>query len=357
MAVRRALRLLETLATPHDVDRYLELVHPMLTVRELRAVVVSVDRSTPGSVVLTLRPNRRWPGFAAGQYVQVAFAIDGVRHVRCYSPCSSQHRPDGRIELTVRAHEHGRASRYLARQARPGLVVGLSPADGTFRLPEPRPERIVLISAGSGITPVLSMLRTLVDEDHRGTVLFLHYARTEAEVAHLAELRRIAARRHNMRILFGFTRQSAAGDLAGRFHAAHLSAAPWYADAHTYLCGPPSLQNAVRDHYRTLGIAELLHVEQFTLRGTITAPTEEATGIVRFGELAVPNSGGTLLEQAEAAGLHPDYGCRMGICFTCPRTKIEGCTRNVRTGELSSEPDTEVQLCISAPVGDVRIEL
>jgi stearoyl-CoA 9-desaturase NADPH oxidoreductase len=351
----RALKLLEALATPHGVDRYLELVHPLLTVRELRAVVTDVRHTTADSVTLTLRPTRQWRGFKAGQFVQVAVDIDGVRRTRCYSPSCSQHRADGHIEITVKAHHEGLVSRWLHENARPGLVVGLTQADGTFSLPDPRPDRVLLISGGSGITPVLSMLRTLVDEGHRGEIVFLHYAPTRADVAQLSELRALAEH-DNVRLVLALTRQTDGGDLHGRFDETQLAEiAPWYAEAETYLCGPPGLMAAVRAHYAAKGIEEQLHTEQFTPVG---APVDgDATGQVRFGDTVVENSGATLLEQAEAAGLNPEYGCRMGICFTCTKIKTSGCTRNVRTGDIDSDPDTEVQLCISAPVGDVEIAI
>ncbi|HJQ42831.1 MAG TPA: FAD-binding oxidoreductase [Jatrophihabitantaceae bacterium] len=354
----RALKFLEALATPHGVDRYLELVHPMLTVRELRAVVTGVERHTADSVTLTLRPTRQWRGFEAGQYVQVAVDIDGVRRTRCFSPCCSQHRADGRIELTVKAHPDGLVSQWLYANAEPGLVVGLSQADGTFHLPTPRPGRLLLISGGSGITPVLSMLRTLVDEQYAGEVVFLHYSNTPADVAHLAELRELAARHENVRLVLAYTRQQSGGDLHGLFEETHLvDSAPWYAEAQTYLCGPPGLMATIREHYAAKGIEDALHTEEFTLPTFVPATGGDASGEVRFGDTVVQNSGATLLEQAEAAGLSPEYGCRMGICFTCTKVKTSGCTRNVRTGELHSDPDTEVQLCISAPVGDVAIDI
>lgn len=350
----RALNLLEALATPHGVDRYLELVHPMLTVRELRAVVTDVERTTADSVTLTLRPTRQWQGFRAGQFVQVAVDVDGVRRTRCFSPSGSEHRADGRIELTVKAHPDGEVSRYLYTHARPGLVLGLSQADGTFQLPEPRPAQLLFITGGSGITPALSMLRTLLDEGYRGEIAFVHYDRTEADVAQLTTLRAIAAAHPNVRFALGLTRQEG-GDLHGRFHETHLAeVAPWYPHAQTFLCGPAALQQAVHEHYAAKGVEDSLHTEQFTLAA---APVGEAGGEVRFGETVVENNGATLLEQAEAAGLTPEFGCRMGICFTCTKVKTSGCTRDVRSGELHSEPDTELQLCISAPVGDVEIEL
>ena len=353
----RALNFFGALATPHGVDRYLELVNPMLTVRELRAEVTDVERSTADSVTLTLRPTRQWRGFEAGQFVQVAVDIDGVRRTRCFSPCSSQHRADGRIELTVKAHPDGVVSQWLYANAKPGLVIGLSQADGTFHLPATRPDHVLLISGGSGITPVLSMLRTLVDEGHRGEIVFLHYANREADVAHLAQLRELADRHANVRLVLAYTQQQDGGDLHGLFEETQLAeVAPWYANAETYLCGPAGLMTAIRAHYAAKGIEDTLHTEEFTLASAAPV-TGDATGEVRFGDVVVQNDGATLLEQAEAAGLTPEFGCRMGICFTCTKVKTSGCTRNVRTGELDSDPDTEVQLCISAPVGDVAIDI
>jgi ferredoxin-NADP reductase len=354
---RTTLRALEAIATPHGVDRYLELIHPMWTVRELRAVVTKVERVATDEVALTLRPNRRWRGFQAGQYLEVSVDVDGVRQVRHYSPSSSEHRQDGRVEITIKTHEHGRVSRWLATHAGRGLVVGLSDGRGEFLLPTPRAGRLLLISGGSGITPVLSMLRTLVDEQYEGELVFLHYARSPAHVAHLPLLRAIDAQHPNVRLVLACTRQPAGAAIHGHFEPAQLAAvAPWYAGAQTYLCGPPGLMGAVQKHYADKGIADRLHIERFTLRGAV-APDEDAVGTVAFGDVSVPNSGATLLEQAEAAGLNPAYGCRMGICFTCPKVKIAGCTRDIRTGGLHTDVDTAIQLCVSVPVGDVAIDM
>ncbi|MGH3860597.1 MAG: ferredoxin reductase [Actinokineospora sp.] len=347
------LRFLEALATPHGVDRYLELIHPMLTIRELRGEVTSVHRTTRDTVTQTIRPTRRWRGFSAGQYVRVSVDIDGVRRTRCYSPATSQHR-DGHFELTVKAHENGLVSRWLHANARPGLILGLSQAEGDFTLPTERPDKILLISGGSGITPVLSMLRTLSDEDYPGTVTFLHYAYTEADVPCLEQLRDLAADK----LVLAYT-DAADGDLEGFFDETHLrKAAPWFAEAQTYLCGPPGLMRGVRDVFADLGVSDRLHTEDFA-PAPITVDAADATGDVTFARSnrTAPNSGSTLLEQAEAAGLKPEHGCRMGICFSCTRVKTEGCVRDVRNGALSTDPDEEIQLCVSVPVGDVAIDL
>jgi ferredoxin-NADP reductase len=353
------LGLFEALATPHGVDRYLELVNPMLTVRDLRAEVTEVHRSTADTVTLTLRPTRQWRGFQAGQFVQVTVEIDGVRRTRCYSPACSQYRDDGRIELTIKAHPEGVVSQFLHANAAPGLVVGLAQADGAFRLPQKRPDNVLFISGGSGITPVLSMLRTLCDEGYPGHVTFLHYGDTERDISYRNELAALAAQHDNVRLVLAYTDQADGGDLHGYFDQEHLDAvAPWHADAETFLCGPPGMMTSVRSLFAERGLSDRLHFEDFA-PAPVVADGDTPTGALTFERSgrSADNNGATLLEQAEGAGLTPEYGCRMGICFTCTKIKTSGCTRNIRTGATDADPDTEIQLCISVPVGDVAIDL
>ncbi|MBB3664181.1 ferredoxin-NADP reductase [Prauserella sediminis] len=341
--------LAEKLLTPHGVDRYLELIDPMLVRSEIRGEVVALRRPTRDSITLTVRPSRAWRGFAAGQFVRVTVDIDGVRRTRCYSPAGSAHRGD-ELEFTVKAHEGGLVSRHLHERGHVGMVLGLSPADGTFALPEPRPESIVLIAGGSGITPVLSMLRTLVDERHPGEVSLLYYARTPDDVPYADELDELAARR-GVRIHVRHTATD------GHFTADHLRrVAPWFARATTYLCGPSSLMEAVRAHYADAGISEHLHTEEFT-PPVLTVAASEAGGRIRFVRSGVDivSDGRPLLEQAEDAGLSPEHGCRMGICFSCTQRKVSGVVRTAG-GEESAEDDEEIQLCVTAAVGDVEID-
>lgn len=349
------LSLFEAMATPHSIDRYLELVDPMATVRDLRAEVVAVRRSASGSVTLTLRPTRQWTGHRAGQFVQIGVVIDGVRHTRCFSPAGVE--GGSTIELTVKAHEGGLVSGYLHRHAEVGLVVSLSQADGEFALQTPRPPIVVLISGGSGITPVMSMLRTLVAERYAGQVTLLHYADSAEAVPYLAELRALAAGNADVKVVLAYT-HSDDGDLAGRFGAEHLDlAAPGHAQAQTYLCGPATLMASVRDLYERRGLGDRLHVEEFA--PALAPPAEDADGTVTFtaSGTTASHSGRSLLEEAESSGLTPDYGCRMGICFTCTTVKTSGCTRNLRTGELDNDPDKPIQLCVNAAVGDVALDL
>jgi ferredoxin-NADP reductase len=347
--VRSLASLAEALLTPHGVDRYLELVDPMLVRREIRGLVTAVRRQTADSVTLTVKPSRAWPGFRAGQYVRVQVEIDGVRRTRCYSPCGSQY--DGELEFTVK--EQGLVSGHLNRGLGVGSVLGLAAPDGTFTLPATRPGRVLLIGGGSGITPVLAMVRTLVDEGHPGEIVFLQYSNGPAEVLYRTELAELAARHPGLRVVHAYTHAESGGDLHGFFSPEHLEAvAPWCRDAETFVCGPKPLMDAVREQ-----LGERVHTEEFT-PPALTFATEDAEGRVRFKRSGreCANSGKPLLEQAEEAGLAPEHGCRMGICFSCTQLKTAGRVRNAKTGEVSGEEDEEIQLCISVPVGDVEID-
>jgi ferredoxin-NADP reductase len=349
--------LVEALAAPHGVDRYLELIRPAWSLHEARGEVVEVRRQTADSVTLTLRPNENWEGFSTGQFIRLTVEIDGVRHTRCYSPACSEHVP-GRIEITVKAHPEGLVSGFLNRTARPGMVVGLSAADGDFVLPAERPEHLLLISGGSGITPVISMLRTLCDEGHAGAVTFIHYARTRDRVPYRRELGEVAARHPNVRVVLAYTRE-AGGALTGHLSREHLGAVAADAGhAPAYVCGPPALIESARRIWAEDGIEQLLHIESF-LPPSLALPSDRAEGSVSFARTRelVPNNGRSLLEQAEQAGLSPQFGCRMGICHTCTCRKTAGTVRNLRSGEVSCAEEEDIQICISVPVGDVELDL
>jgi len=352
--------LLDALAAPHGVDRYLELVRPAWSLRDVRAEVVAAQRRTPDSVTLTLRPNDNWRGHRAGQFTNLTVEIDGVRRTRCYSPASSAHARDGLVELTVKVHDGGLVSRHLCARARPGLTVGLTQAEGDFVLPTTRPDALVLISGGSGITPVLSMLRTLCDEGHTGAITHLHFAPSPADVPYRAELAELQARHPNVDVRLGFSHEPAAGDLHGRLSAELLAELlPGHAELPAYVCGPPALIEGARALWAAHGAEELVHSESFLPPAPLVPAEGEAEGSVRFARSALDaaNSGQTLLEQAEAAGLTPDFGCRMGICHTCTCRKAQGAVRDVRSGELSTEPDQDIQICVSVPAGDVTLDL
>ncbi len=347
--------LVNVLTGPHGVDSYTEQVDRAWTRREARATVVKVQRCTPRSVTLTLEPNaicaQPWSQFRAGQHIEVTVEVDGRRMTRCYSPANGER--SASIELTIGRHDGGRVSTFLCDHAYPGMVVGIGAISGEFTLPETPVQRILLVSGGSGITPVLAMLRTLrsgpsgyLATGEPPEIAFVHYARSPEESCYADELATMA----DVRVLHGYTR-SGAGDLDGHVTAAHLDAAMSSPEA-VYVCGPPVLVDAVRVYYPEA------HSESF-VPPDFAIDTESIGGAVRFTDSAVTvaDDGRPLLVQAEAAGLKPESGCRMGICHSCTRRKIRGAVKNLTTGAVSTVDDEDVQICVSVPLGNVELVL
>ncbi|WP_258906730.1 ferredoxin reductase [Actinokineospora sp. UTMC 2448] len=352
-AVRRVLEspIVTGLTAPHGVDRYLGMVNPLWSVREIRAVVVRVAHHTPDTVTLTLRPNANWTGARAGQHVRLTVAVGGVLRTRFFSVASAEGSAD--VEITAKVNRA--VSRHLKEHARPGMVVTLSPAEGEFVLPDVLPARLLLISGGSGITPVMSILRTLTARAHDSRITFLHYAFTPRDVVYADELAAIAAADSRVTLRIAYTEAPGAGALDGLFRREHLAGAD-HAAALTYVCGPAPLMDAVADLWAADGLADRLLAERFV---PVTVPSADAVGEVRFRRSGVraANDGRSLLEQAEAAGLSPEYGCRMGVCHTCTTVKAGGAVRNTLTGAVSAEPGERVQLCVTTACGDVELDI
>jgi ferredoxin-NADP reductase len=359
--IRKALtsRPIASLTSPNTIDDYLEQVHPMLAAENVRARVVDVRRETGEASTVVMRPNGAWKGFVPGQHVQFGVEVDGKRRIRVFSVSSSRADKGRTFSVSVKAHPDGYVSQFLHKELTPGTIVYLSQAEGEFVLPREVPDSLLLVSGGSGVTPVMSMLRTLRDTGHRGQVTFLHYARSRDDEMFTDELDEIAATT-SFRIVRVYTRQPAPdAEIGGRFHVDHLKHLGIEArETLTFVCGPAGLIATVRDTYDELGAGDQLRLEYFKVP-TVDLDAADATGTLSFEDTAIaaPNTGATILEQAELAGLKPDFGCRMGVCNTCAIKKNSGAVRHVVSGEVNADTDETIKICVQVPIGDVAVAL
>ncbi|HWC33962.1 MAG TPA: ferredoxin reductase [Mycobacteriales bacterium] len=351
---RTASRLARMLATPLVPSAYLDLFSPLASGATLRARVIEVRPETRDAVTLVLKPGRGWQGHIAGQYVRLGVDVDGVRHWRAYS-LTAPPRPDGLITTTVKAIADGVVSNYLVRRATPGLVVQLDQATGDFVLPQPRPARALFLTAGSGITPVMGMLRDALDslDDPLDDAVLLHCAPTRDDVIFGTELRRLAATSE-------LTLIERHDDVHGMLRLEQLSdLVPDFAERETWVCGPTGLLDAAEAHWAAHGISDRLHTERF--RPTVVVAGEGGTVRFENSDITVDADGATpLLTAGEAAGVLMPSGCRMGICFGCVVPLREGAVRDLRTGDLTTAAPGDgvaIQTCISAAAGDCRIDL
>lgn len=352
-------RLVDSLVTPHSVDDYLKLVDPAWSVRQVQARVVGVRPEADDAVSLRLVPNENWHGFVPGQFVQLSVWIDGIRYTRCFSISSAP--GDGMpVRVTIKTLPGGRVSTWASREACPGDVVELSQASGEFVLPDPVPPRLLFVTGGSGITPVVAMARHLAASGYAGTIRWLHYARNEVILGD--ELGQLARRKPALHPRVYLTRSETSGAPSPRFSQDELDTqVPDWRTYETFACGPDPLLHAVTSVWEQEGLAEHLHVEKFTAAMPSRKPDDtEAAHRLLFAKSQKEtrgNEGASLLEQAEAAGLTPPSGCRMGICHTCKCVKRSGVVRNEVTGIVDDEPDKPIQLCIHTAQSDVALDL
>jgi ferredoxin-NADP reductase len=354
-------RVTDLFAWPLQASHYLELVNPLWTTHSLQARVESVWDETRDARTLTLRPGRNWRGHRAGQHVRLGVPIGGRHYTRTYSIASAPERDDGCIAVTVKAVAGGRMSHHLVRNVAVGAYLPLGLPQGEFYLPDAQPVKPLFITAGSGITPVMSMLRSLIAQERLPDTAHVHYAPHAYDVIFGNELRALAARHPRYRLHLVYTRELG----EARSHERHFTPAqlaervPDWREREGYACGPQALLDAVERHWQAAGRARHLHVERFR------APLAKldgaaAGGVVRFaaaGKTVAADGVTPLLRVAEDAGLNPAHGCRMGICHTCPRTLLAGQVRDLRTGQVHGEAGEKVLICVNAAAGDCELDL
>jgi ferredoxin-NADP reductase len=346
------LQGLEYFTWPLQLDDYLELISPLWSTKELRGRIERVQRETDDAVTVFIIPGFRWRGHLPGQYLRIGFDIEGKRHWRAYSLTSDAARPDGQIAITVKRKRDGVVSRFLHSRQAVGSIVTLGEVEGEFTLTDPPAGRLLFLTAGSGITPVMAILRALERREAVRDVVHVHSARAAAEAIFAQDLAALAARRDGYRLEFRATGEH------GRVQPEHLDTlCPDWRERETYACGPGAMLRALRAHFEEALVPERLHIESF--EHFVMAAASGRGGTVRFSkaDVTVDCDGATpILLAGEQSGIDLPSGCRMGICHTCVGRLLAGSVRDLRTGELT-RAGTEVRTCINCPDGTVTIEL
>jgi stearoyl-CoA 9-desaturase NADPH oxidoreductase len=352
---RRALGMIRSFTSPLLPDDYLELVNPLWSTRELRGRIERIERESSDAVTVLIKPGWEWPGHRPGQYLRLGIEVDGVHHWRAYSLTSAPGRADGCIAITPKLVPEGKVSPFLCGRVRPGTIVRLGGVEGTFILPEELPERMLFISAGSGISPIVSMLRSLAGRDGLRDAVHIHSSHAPEQVAFARELRELASRHAGYEL-----HQWISGE-RGRVSADRVQelCADW-AQRETFLCGPAGLLQAMSERWRVQGDPGKLHVEHFQPDEHVGDGERGAGGPIRFCKSAldaVSDGEQPILVAGEQAGAELPYGCRMGICHSCVGRLRSGQVRDLRTGRVYGQPGELLRTCINAPEGAVEIDL
>ncbi|WP_312030108.1 ferredoxin reductase [Actinomycetospora sp. TBRC 11914] len=377
---RRVRAAATRFTTPLLPDDYLTLVNPLWSARELRGRIVSVTPEAEDAATLVVEPGWGWTfEHTAGQYVGIGVAIDGRYVWRSYSLTTPPSRDGRRLVITVRAMPDGFASHHLVHGVEPGTVVRLAPPQGEFVLPDPLPGKVLFLTAGSGITPVMAMLRSL-DRRPAGTEdLVLVHSAPDAERALFAEELDLLARRHpGWRIVQRHTSTDGRLDLSPatppregtpRSDRATGSSprtalgdlVPDWRERETWACGPAAMLDDAEKLWADAGLADALHLERFAASFSGSAEGGTIT-FARSGRTVETDGATTVLQAGEQAGVPMPFGCRMGICHTCVAPLRTGAVRDLRDGTEHRVAETDqstrtVQTCVTAAAGDCTVDL
>ena len=357
-----ARALAERITTPLLPDDYLKLANPLWSARELRGRVLDVRRETVDSATLVIKPG--W-GFSfdyqPGQYIGIGVLVDGRWRWRSYSLTSSPVAgAAGRatskfgsrtITITVKAMPEGFLSTHLVGGVAPGTIVRLAAPQGNFVMPDPAPASVLFITAGSGITPVMSMLRTLARRDQITDVVHLHSAPTESDVMFAANWRRCRPVTRDTGCGCGPPVPRAAWTCPG-----WTTRCPTGASARPGPAAPRACSTTPKRVWTRAGIDEQLHLERFAVSKAAAHGQGGTVEFARSGKTVTVDGATPLMDAGEDVGVQMPFGCRMGICQSCVVGLLDGHVRDLRTG-AEHEPGSRVQTCISAASGDCVLDV
>ena len=360
--LRQAARLAERATTPLLPADYLDLVDPLRRGADLRGRIVEVQPETTDAATIVIRPGADWAGHVPGQYVRIGIDVDGVRLWRAYSLTHGP-RADGYISITVKAVPDGKVSTHLVRRATTGTLVHLEQAAGEFVLPRAG-TKLLFVTAGSGITPVIGMLRNLFPVADSGVVRLGRSADHDITVVHVAPSEPDSIFIANLRALddAGLIRLVPRyADVHGTFDVDELSAlVPDLHERSTLACGPAGLLDTLAVHHEEHGLPLL--TEQFRV-ATVAAGEGGTVTFGRSGTTVEADGATPILTAAEDAGVLMPSGCRMGICYGCVLPLRQGAVRDLRTGEIttavphqSGSGGVPIQTCINAAAGACDID-
>ena len=332
-------------------DRLTTAVNPLWSLIEVRARVLSVVNEAPGVKSIWLKPNARFKGFRVGQHVLLELEINGARHARCFS-FSNAPRADGLIRLTIKQKDNGPVSAAV-HALKPGQIVRLSQAQGAFA-PHDNTGKLLMLSAGSGVTPMMSILQKLANENSKQDVVLVHCGHSDSNIIFADELRLLVVQWPELTLHLHTTKHL--GRLSNQKIAELV---PDWNERETLLCGPDGFMRNIETMYAQAGRSDYLQSESF---GRRAAPVnlEAAEHVINrknTEQVFTVRAGQSLLDGAETAGLQPKFGCRRGICRTCQCKKLSGTVTNMLTGQVSGPGEELIQLCISTPQSALELAL
>ena len=331
--------------------------------------------------------------YFAGQHINFTLTIAGKVQHCCYTLSSSPTEADY-ISITIKRVPGGTASNYFHDHFQVGQSIAVQNATGDFYLPNPIPQKTLLLSAGSGITPMLAMLRFIVanksNNQNSNQVIFFHSAQGETDLIARNEITNLAKQHGRCKVIYTLTQivEPHWQGLQGRINERMFKPIPFLNKYQVFVCGPKLFRRTAQQIFKTHGLErshyhyesfgeheylrpEIATIEQKTKSSTVLTSTAPSTAGVsvqkskkkisiyfsRWRKYYQGNQQDSLLEQGEAAGLILPYSCRGGCCGSCKAKLINGQVKQHSTNGLSASEQQQgyILLCSCNALTDVEV--
>lgn len=340
----------ESVADLNAVNFWLQKFNPLWSSNQALAKVVHKEMAAADLVSLTLLVNRHFKFGEAGQHHPVFITINGVRYERTYSltKLDQQH-----VQLIAKKVESGKASTWLTEQVKEGDILEFGLPFGDMTVPADMP--LVLLAAGSGITPMFSMLNALKASGQLKAqpVQLLYWVKRHEDAAFKGYFEQLAKTHENFSFKIFYTQ---ADEADARLNDAHASAIADLSASTVYACGPSGFAAKAEELFAHA--AKAFQSEAFSMSmavyddiGFVNVTLTQSNKV-----LSIPK-GQSILASLEQQNIKPAHGCRMGICNKCVCNKAEGATKNLLNGAQNAEPGNALKICVNSAQSDLVIDL
>lgn len=330
----------------------------------------AVRQETPEAKSYFFRPTSgQRLAFEPGQFLTFVFDIDGEEHQRSYTISSSVDAP-GWVSITVKRVPYGVISNWLFHNMTSGAMVSAFPPAGIFTCGVTPSASLLILTAGSGVTPAASMLRSLSDRASQADITLIHFARSPEDMIFTSEMAHWTNTLPNLRIIPVITRDSQYGGWVGpvgRLSTDLIRAlVPDAAERTVYCCGPETFMQDAHKILTGLGVDDdRFHVESFS--SEVVEPEYQAdihkgaTHKIRFeqsDQSVVVDDGGTVLKAAKQSKVRIQTSCKKGVCGTCRVKLLSGTVQIDHKGGIKQREIDQgyILACCSRPTSDIVVD-
>lgn len=340
----------QSVMNSHDANFWLQKINPLWSMNQPLAKVVKKQIVAKDMVSLILQCNRHVQRGVAGQHHPVTVEIAGRHYERTYSlmQVDADH-----LCLTVKKVDQGLVSSWLVDQSQTGDILRLGQPYGEMQQQVQTP-RLLLLAAGSGITPMLSLIEAFCQSRQLKaiSVQLMYWVKTHEDAAYAEYLKEVAENFTNFTYQIFYTQEH-----DQRLNPSHIDQLKSLNETTVYACGPSGFAATAETVFKHVAS---IQTEAFSLSQFDTDATD--TGFINVTltqsnkTLAIPK-GQSILSSLEHQGIKPKHGCRMGICNKCACTKAQGSTKNLLNGSANHEPSQLLKICVNSAQSDLVIDL